>query len=98
MKFVTELSDTFGGLVSIGIRWQRTNRILDVQPEVDPGKVHPGRLAGRLALNHVTFRYREHGPLTLEDVSIHAEPGECIALVGPLRLWQVNDLESAAGI
>jgi NHLM bacteriocin system ABC transporter ATP-binding protein len=83
MRGVTQLSDSFGGLVSIGIRWQRTRRILETPPEVSPGKKHPGRLAGRLALNHVSFRYREHGRLTLEDVSIHAEPGECIALVGP---------------
>ena len=83
MRGVTQLSDASGGLVSIGIRWQRTRRILETEPEVSPGKRHPGGLAGRLALDHVTFRYREHGPLTLEDVNIHAEPGECIALVGP---------------
>jgi ABC-type bacteriocin/lantibiotic exporter with double-glycine peptidase domain len=31
----------------------------------------------------VSFRYRKEGRLTLNDVSIHANPGECIALVGP---------------
>jgi ABC-type bacteriocin/lantibiotic exporter with double-glycine peptidase domain len=40
-------------------------------------------LTGRLALEHVTFRYREDGPLILDDVSVYAEPGEFIALVGP---------------
>ena len=47
------------------------------------GQSDPGRLTGTLALEHVTFRYREHGPVILDDVSLHAAPGEFIALVGP---------------
>ena len=34
-------------------------------------------------MDHVTFRYRDDGPLTLDDVTIEAMPGECIALAGP---------------
>lgn len=34
-------------------------------------------------MEHVTFRYRDSGPLTLEDVSLHAAPGEFVAIVGP---------------
>jgi ABC-type bacteriocin/lantibiotic exporter with double-glycine peptidase domain len=33
-------------------------------------------------LDHVTFRYRAQGPVVLHDVSLWAEPGEFIALVG----------------
>ena len=29
------------------------------------------------------FRYQEHSPVILDKVSLHAEPGEFIALVGP---------------
>jgi NHLM bacteriocin system ABC transporter ATP-binding protein len=83
LQAITELSDTAGGLVSITTHWRRTKTILEAPPEVDAAKAHPGRLSGRLALDHVTFRYRKDGRLTLEDVSLHAEAGECIALVGP---------------
>jgi ABC-type bacteriocin/lantibiotic exporter with double-glycine peptidase domain len=30
----------------------------------------------------VSFRYRADGPLVLKDVSLRAEPGECVAVVG----------------
>ena len=83
MQAVTELSDYAGALVSIATHWRRIKTILDAPTEVDPGKANPGRLTGRLVLDHVTFRYRREGRLTLEDISIHADPGECVALVGP---------------
>jgi len=63
--------------------WQRAKPILSAEPESDPGKADPGVLAGRIAMDHVTFRYRDSGPLTLEDVSFHAAPGEFVAFVGP---------------
>ena len=37
----------------------------------------------RILFDHVSFRYRKDGPLTLDDVSISVQPGECVALVGP---------------
>ena len=33
----------------------------EAPPEVDAGKSDPGRLSGKVALEHVTFRYRAHG-------------------------------------
>jgi NHLM bacteriocin system ABC transporter ATP-binding protein len=83
MQAITELSDTASGMVSIATHWRRAKTILDTAPEADAAKANPGRLTGRLALDRVTFRYRENGRATLEDVSLHAAPGECIALVGP---------------
>src|SRR5207302_9127825 len=69
--------------MSIPNLWRRARTILDAQPEVEPGKTHPGRLQGHVVFDHVSFCYRKDGPLTLDDVSLHAEPGESIALVGP---------------
>ena len=83
MNGVANLSDASSGLMSIPNLWRRARTILDAEPEVEPGKTHPGRLQGRVVFDHVGFRYRKDGPLTLDDVSIHADPGECIALVGP---------------
>ena len=63
--------------------WKRAEPILSAIPEVDAGKTDPGRLAGKLVVDHVTFRYRDDGSFTLDDVSLCANPGEFIALVGP---------------
>ena len=80
---LTQAADILAGLVLAHSLWQRTRSILDERPEVDSTKTATGRLRGRINVEHVTFRYRQDGPLTLDDVTIHAEPGECIALTGP---------------
>jgi NHLM bacteriocin system ABC transporter ATP-binding protein len=78
-----DLSNTFISTLNVIPLWERAQSIVKAEPEVDPSKTDPGRLTGRLALEHVTFRYRDDGPLILDDVSIRAEPGEFIAAVGP---------------
>ena len=83
MVAVTSLSNTLAGLVPIRSLWARTRTILDATPDVDEGQSHPGHLQGRILFDHVSFRYRKDGPLTLDDVSIAVQPGECVALVGP---------------
>ena len=79
----TSASDTVAGLVLTANLWQRMQTILAAQPEVQNSSTHPGRLRGAIAMEGLTFRYREGGPLILDSVSLHAEPGECIALTGP---------------
>jgi len=79
----TQISNIFTDILEIVPLWERAKPILQSQLESDPSKADPGRLTGRISLEHITFRYREDGPLTLDDVSIHAEPGEFIAIVGP---------------
>jgi ABC-type bacteriocin/lantibiotic exporter with double-glycine peptidase domain len=63
--------------------WERAEPILRSQPEYDANKVNPGTLKGRVALEEVTFGYREDGPPVLNRISLHAEPGEFVAIVGP---------------
>jgi NHLM bacteriocin system ABC transporter ATP-binding protein len=79
----TGLSNAIIDVLEIATLWERAKPILEAPPEVDAGKSDPGHLSGKVALEHVTFRYRAHGPRILDDVSIAAEPGEFIALVGP---------------
>ncbi|MFZ1689062.1 MAG: ABC transporter transmembrane domain-containing protein [Flavobacteriales bacterium] len=66
-----------------------TERLLDIQEEapepIDMSAVRePIHLTGRIAFDHVGFRYstREDMPV-LRDVTFVAEPGERVALVGP---------------
>jgi ATP-binding cassette subfamily C protein len=63
--------------------YERLQPILQAVPEVDSTKADAGDLAGDVELGHVSFRYKEDGPLILDDVSLRARPGEFIALVGP---------------
>jgi NHLM bacteriocin system ABC transporter ATP-binding protein len=79
----TSLSNTATSVLEVISLWKRSQPILAAEPEVDPDKSDPGKLTGRVKVDRVTFRYREDGPLTLDQVSFHAEPGEFIALVGP---------------
>lgn len=79
----TSLSNTIIDLLEVSTLFERARPILEGEPEVDSDKTDPGRLTGKLAVEHVTFRYQEDGAVILDDVSIHAEPGEFIALVGP---------------
>jgi ATP-binding cassette subfamily C protein len=83
MTGVTNLSNTLINVLEVVTLWKRSQPILTAEPEVDPDKSDPGRLKGQLIVDHVTFRYRQDGPLTLDQVSIEANPGEFIAVVGP---------------
>ncbi len=80
---VTTLSNNLIDLLEIGVLWEHAKPIADELPEVDLNKADPGRLSGYVKLDHVTFRYRQDGPLNLDDVTIEAKPGEFIAFVGP---------------
>ncbi|MEH2172838.1 NHLP bacteriocin export ABC transporter permease/ATPase subunit [Nostoc sp.] len=102
----TNLSNTVTEILQVIPQWQRTQPILATIPEVDMCKADPGRLIGKITVDHVTFCYRSDGALTLDDVSISAEPGEFIALVGAsgsgkstlLRLLLGFDTPIAGGI
>ncbi|WP_275330727.1 NHLP bacteriocin export ABC transporter permease/ATPase subunit [Nodosilinea sp. PGN35] len=79
----TSLSDTLVDLLDVVPLWQRASPILHAEPEVNLSKADPGQLSGALSVDRVTFRYRDEGPVILDDVSFAARPGEFIALVGP---------------
>jgi NHLM bacteriocin system ABC transporter ATP-binding protein len=80
---VTSLGSTVVDVLSIFPLWQRARPILDATSEVNRTKVNPGKLSGRFAVDHVTFCYQPEGQTVLEDISLRAEPGEFIAVVGP---------------
>ena len=77
------ITTAFTTILQAAPSYERAKPILQTLPEVDTEKPDPGELAGRVELNHISFRYDPNGPLVLDDVSIRAEPGEFIAIVGP---------------
>ncbi|NEP00111.1 MAG: NHLP bacteriocin export ABC transporter permease/ATPase subunit [Symploca sp. SIO2E9] len=80
---ITDLSNTLTDILGIVPLWERAKSILQAKLESEPNQADPGNLTGQVLLDHVTFRYREDGPLILDDVSIQAKPGEFVAIVGP---------------
>jgi NHLM bacteriocin system ABC transporter ATP-binding protein len=79
----TEISNTLSNVLEIIPLWERAKPIIQTPLESNPAQADPGRLTGRISLEHVNFRYRVDGSLILNNVSVHADPGEFIALVGP---------------
>lgn len=63
--------------------WEKARVIFETQPESYIGKEKPGKLLGEIRVDHVSFQYEKEAPLTLNDVSFYAHPGEFVALVGP---------------
>jgi ATP-binding cassette subfamily C protein len=78
-----ELSMAAMSVLQVFPIFDRAKPILEEPPEVDTSKLDPGELAGRIEVNHVTFRYLEDQAPILDDVSLTIEPGEFVALVGP---------------
>ncbi len=83
LSAVIDLSNTLTDILGIVPLWERAKSIVQGTPESDPNQSDPGRLKGHIVLDRVTFRYRDDGPMILEDVSIKIKPGEFVAIVGP---------------
>ncbi|MDQ0813574.1 ATP-binding cassette subfamily B multidrug efflux pump [Streptomyces sp. B3I7] len=63
---------------------ERVFELLDAEEQsadAVPGE-KPAELRGRVALEHVSFRYDPDKPL-IEDLSLAVEPGHTVAIVGP---------------
>lgn len=56
--------------------------ILSTEPETGTGKYPVAKLEGEIELSHISFRYSEHQPQVLNDLSLHIMPGEYVAVVG----------------
>jgi len=77
------MSTTLTSLLGVVFIYERAENILKSTPETDVTKASPGKLNGRVEINQVCFRYDRQGPLVLDNVTVRAEPGEFVAIVGP---------------
>ncbi|MER7672146.1 ABC transporter ATP-binding protein [Kitasatospora sp. NPDC096128] len=72
------------GFFSASAAAERIIELLDQRPEVadPPRPLRPARVRGAVAFDGVWFRYPDTVRAALCDVSLRAEPGETVALVG----------------
>ncbi|HYK05875.1 MAG TPA: ABC transporter transmembrane domain-containing protein [Thermoanaerobaculia bacterium] len=68
----------------LGSYFERIDDVLDAPPEQPRGTaLARPRLAGRITLDAVSFRYNPAAPLVVDDVSVDIPAGSFVALVGP---------------
>ncbi|MDW7675497.1 MAG: ABC transporter transmembrane domain-containing protein, partial [Bacillota bacterium] len=85
VSFMLSMVSLSESLISANIvipLYQRAKPILDNLPEYDETKIYPQTLTGSIEVSHVSFRYKENGPLILQDISLQIEEGDYVALVG----------------
>jgi ABC-type bacteriocin/lantibiotic exporter with double-glycine peptidase domain len=62
---------------------ERIADVLEAETEQDVRKVQlPPQLSGQIDLEHVSFRYDEQSPHILNDISVHIQAGQKVAIVG----------------
>ena len=103
---LTQLASMFNVLQSGIASAERVFELLDAPEEV-PDPVEPATVPaprGRVAFEHISFSYDPANPL-IEDLSLVAEPGQTVAIVGPTGagkttlvnlLMRFYDLDSGA--
>ena len=82
---VQELSRMFTTLQTAMAGGEQVVKLLDTVPEVldQPDAIEMPEIVGRVAFDHVSFRYRPELPDVLRDVCLEIQPGQTVALVGP---------------
>ncbi|MCA9839905.1 MAG: ABC transporter ATP-binding protein [Trueperaceae bacterium] len=81
---VTQIASMVNLLQSGVASAERVFEFLDADEELPDSKVtqFPAMQRGRVTFEHINFRYEEDQPL-IEDLSLIAEPGQTVAIVGP---------------
>jgi ATP-binding cassette subfamily B multidrug efflux pump len=81
---LTQVASLAGTMQSGVASAERVFNVLDEQdlPAEVAAPARPAALQGRVEFEHVSFRYRRETPL-IEDLSLTAEPGHTVAIVGP---------------
>ncbi len=82
---ITEISNQFN-VIQAGLAGaERVFQIIDEKVEFPEniGKPEIGEIKGLVEFKHVSYQYDNNDKPTLKDISLIAEPGQTIAIVGP---------------
>ncbi len=77
-----EMSAGMLSVMTIQPYYENVRPILETLPETDESKAAPGVLRGEIEVSNVCFRYIKDGPIILNDLSIHIQPQQFVAIVG----------------
>jgi ATP-binding cassette subfamily B protein len=83
--FMGPLESLLGAATQLQMVGNHLARLDDVlETPLEPtGSENPGRLAGALSIQGVSFAYSPGSPAILKDISLEVRAGEKVALVGP---------------
>ena len=95
---ITRLGQSFEAIAAIAPAMGQVQPVLSAVPEPVPAGDAAVELSGEIQFDHVSFQYSEDGPLILNDVSLHARPGEFIAIVGETGSGKSTLLRLALGL
>ena len=79
---VARLGDSFGAVAAMLPAFEQMRPLLEAIPESDAEGDSVDYLGGDVLFDRISFRYDPDGPLILNDVTIHANPGEFVAIAG----------------
>ncbi|MCE5286591.1 MAG: lipid A export permease/ATP-binding protein MsbA [Pelosinus sp.] len=81
---IKRLSKVYGNIQRALAAAQRVFDVLDTKPEIQdmPGAVELPTIRGEVSFTNVNFGYKED-ELALENITLIAEPGQMVAIVGP---------------
>ena len=79
---VARLGTSFSAVAALMPALEQVRPFLSEPPEISVEGEPVETLGGEIVFDHVSFQYDPDGPLILDDVSIHARPGEFIAIAG----------------
>ena len=81
---LTDIATLYNTIQAAVAGAERVFAIIDEAPEIDAptGTAAPARLAGSVVFDGVSFGY-DPGVPVLRDISLAAQPGQLIALIGP---------------
>lgn len=79
---VARLGASFSAIATIMPALEQVRQFLTETPEISVEGEPVETLGGEIVFDHVSFQYDPDGPLILDDVSIHARPGEFVAIAG----------------
>ena len=95
---VTGLGRSFEVIAAALPAIEQVAPVLAAVPESRMEGTAPAVLGGEIRFDRVSFRYSDDGPLIVDDVSIHARPGEFIAVVGESGAGKSTLLRLALGL
>ncbi|MEY3639306.1 MAG: Toxin translocation ATP-binding protein, partial [Pseudomonadota bacterium] len=79
---ILRLAQLWNDFQQVGISMSRLGDILNTHTEIVGQKTRLPRLAGAIAFDQVSFRYRPDAADVLRSISVLIEPGEIIGIVG----------------